>query len=127
MVAETVIDAPLLDIYVLFFYIISSGAIVWEWFWRFRFDIFLYIFLFISGRTTQNECVYIRIVSIVVFVAFIQSVDRYVELLKAMWDDIEKWDAVHKQYARTRLVARYRHISTEHAGIVGIHDSGWIE
>lgn len=61
------------------------------------------------------------IVSIIV-IAFIQSVarsiDRYVELLKAMWDDIEKWDAVTNN-ARTRLVARYRHISTEHSGFVG--------
>lgn len=49
MDAETVIDAPLLDIYVLFCYISYRWApIVWAWFWRFRFDIFVNTYFYLS-------------------------------------------------------------------------------
>lgn len=83
MDAETVIDAPLLDIYVLFFYIISLCSIVWAWFWRFPFDIFVYLLYLYHPYLCSIYCCSI----VVAFIQFSRSI-VVIKLQNSMWEDI---------------------------------------
>lgn len=134
MDAETVIDAPLLDIYVLFFYIISSGAIVWEWFWRFLDSTSLYTYFYLSLAVqlhfaTENGCVY--------FISYckrrhrIHSIRRSFDrsLCRATKSHVRwhrKMGCSNKQCEYTVGCALSAHFHRTF-WIRRIHDSGWIE
>lgn len=89
----------------------------------------VYIFLWASSSSTSSSSS---------SHSFNPSFDRYVELPNAIWEDIQKWYALHFMQTRAtnnkraRLVARYWRISAEHWNRVRIYTiyriySGWIE